>query len=304
MKTLKQLLQENYYIFNEEYLLLEELVTSKQLDKLLTFEKIDKKDAIKIILSDEYNNGKDLEIYSYEDAEEALFLFDDVNAYKIKYKDKLVGVFGFTFLKDCIRRKSGDDRYKPTHSVHVESLFTCFYKYLCDLKKVNERLILSKTSKQHAPAHYKYLFKDFYNDNYVHDSRVDIIEFLHNICLKSAYISFLQISNIAKEKYEISPIALILTFYKKLEQFLIENDIKLMIAHGINQKTTNKYVKVGKFENPIDLFKYFYQNSDEYDYCISVVNPERHSARNTYTFDEYYKTHNDLFRYFVIKRID
>ena len=66
--------------------------------------------------------------------------------------------------------------------------------------------------------------------------------FVKHICLKSVYISFLQISNVAKEKYEISPMALILTFYKKLEQFFVENNIKLMIAHGINQKTTNKYV--------------------------------------------------------------
>ena len=148
MKTLKRLLQENYYISNEEYLLLEELVTSKQLDKLLTFEKIDKKDAINIILSDEYNNGKDLDIHSYEDAEEALFLFNDVNAYKIKYKDKLVGVFGVVFLKDYVTTKS-DERRGASHIVHLAALFECFYHYLHELKSINERLILSKKELSH-----------------------------------------------------------------------------------------------------------------------------------------------------------
>lgn len=292
MKTLKRLLQENYYISDKEYLLLEELVTSKQLDKLLTFEKIDKKDAINIILSDEYNNGKDLDIYSYEDAEEALFLFDKVNAYKIKYKDKLVGVFGFTLLKDCIRKLERNG--VPSHAIHLESLLHCFYHYFYTLKNVNERLILSKNPKQHAPARYNYLFKDFLNTN-------SWARFVENVYLKSAYISFLQISTEAKEKYEISPMALILTFYKKLEHFLLENNVKLMIAHGIDQKTTNKYVKVGKFENPVDLFEYWYQNPKEYNHCIHVSYAGMHGP---YKFNDYYDTHGDLFEHFVIKRID
>jgi hypothetical protein len=299
MKTLKRLLQENYHISNKEYLLLEELVTSKQLDKLLTFEKIDKKDAINIILSDEYNNGKDLDIYSYEDAEEGLFLFNKVNAYKIKYKDKLVGVFGFTLLKDYFKSGTKYHEGRRGHLPHLETLFYCIYHDLDELKKVNERLILSKNPKQHAPTRYNYLFKDIFNKDDDPYYRKDI--FFKDVCRKSAYISFLQISTEAKEKYEISPMALILTFYKKLEHFLLENDVKLMIAHGINQKTTNKYVKVGKFENPVDLFKYWYQNSEKYSHCVYVASDETDRDKR---FATYYKKCNDLFKHFVIKRID
>lgn len=299
MKTLKRLLHENYYISNEEYILLEELVTSKQLDKLLTFEKIDKKDAINIILTDEYNNGKDLTINSYETAEEGLFLFDKVNAYKIKYKDKLVGVFGFTFLKDYFKSTGTSYREEGNggHLPYLETMFNCIYHYLRKLKSVNERLVLFKNHKQEAPTRYNYLFKDFFDD----DPYFRKDQFFKRICLKSVYISFLQISTEAKEKYEISPIALILTFYKKLEHFLLENDIKLMMAHGINQKTTNKYVKVGKFENPIDLFKYFYQNPEEYNRYVHLY---RDDQNRRCTFDVYYKMNNDLFRQFVIKSID
>jgi hypothetical protein len=95
--------------------------------------------------------------------------------------------------------------------------------------------------------------------------------------------------------------ALILTFYKKLEHFLLENDVKLMIAHGINQKTTNKYVKVGKFENPVDLFKYWYQNSEKYSHCVYVASDETDRDKR---FATYYKKCNDFFKHFVIKRID
>lgn len=296
MKTLKQLLHENYYISNEEYLLLEELVTSKQLDKFLTFEKIDKKDAVEIIISDEYNNGKDLFIHSYEYAEETCMFFNKANTYKIKYKDKLVGVFGFTFLKDYyISRNKFVDEYYDSHMNHLETLFCCFYRYFKDLEKVNERIMLSNSHKQRNYAHYQYLFKDFFSDD-----DYDWHDAFYKFCLKTVYISFLQISNEAKEKYEISPMALILIFYKKLEQFFVENDIKLMIAHGINQQTTNKYVKIGKFENPVDLFEYFYQNSDEYNQCIQVSK----GGRRRYTFDEYYEDHSDFFTQFVIKRID
>ena len=83
--------------------ILESLVDFNELREKMSFEDCSWEDIKKILLTDEYNYGKDL---GYEGTEESLddavFLGDEKDSYyfKIIYDKKVLGVFGIYYLKD------------------------------------------------------------------------------------------------------------------------------------------------------------------------------------------------------------
>ena len=84
--------------------ILESLVDFNELREKMSFEDCSWKDIKKILLSDEYNHGKDLS--GFEVTEEYLdheiFLGDekDSHYFKIIYDKKVLGIFGIYYLKD------------------------------------------------------------------------------------------------------------------------------------------------------------------------------------------------------------
>lgn len=184
--------------------ILESLVDFNELREKMSFEDCSWEDIKKILLTDEYNYGKDL---GYEETkgslDDSVFLGaeKDSHYFKIIYDKNILGVFGIYYLKDWRNINA------MAHKKVISSLF-------------NSSKLLSK---------YSYKFNDIVKD--------------------SAYIILQQLSSKVKKELDINPIALIKVFYENLESKLKKEHIKIIAAHGKNEKIKKSYIKVGGFED-------------------------------------------------------
>lgn len=184
--------------------ILESLVDFNELREKMSFEDCSWEDIKKIILTNEYNYGKDLGFKGTEDnLDDEVFLGSekDSHFFKIIYDKKVLGIFGIYYLKDW--RNISLMVYKHI----ISSLF-------------NSSKLLSE---------YGYRFDDIVKD--------------------SAYIILWQLSSKVKKELDINPVALIKVFYENLEAKLKKEHIKIIAAHGKNDKMKKSYIKVGGFED-------------------------------------------------------
>ena len=184
--------------------ILESLVDFNELREKMSFEDCSWEDIKKILLTDEYNYGKDLGFKGTEDnLDDEVFLGaeKDSHYFKIIYDKKVLGIFGIYYLKDW------ENISAITYKKIISSLFN------------SSKLLLE----------YNYKFDDIVKD--------------------SAYIILWQLSSKVKKELDINPIALVKVFYEKLEAKLKKEHIKIITAHGKNDKMKKSYIKVGGFED-------------------------------------------------------
>jgi len=79
---------------------------------------------------------------------------------------------------------------------------------------------------------------------------------VNDILKDSVYILVWQLSNKAKEKIDVNPVALVKVFYEKLIELVKSEGCKVICAHGKDSKTTKSYIKVGGFDSYADKYVY------------------------------------------------
>ena len=93
-----------------------------------------------------------------------------------------------------------------------------------------------------------YLFKSLrLRQEYKYDTPEDMLN-------DTAYILIWQLSNKAKEKLDVNPVALVKVFYEKLIEMVKAEGCKVICAHGKDDKVTKSYIKVGGFESYGDKY--------------------------------------------------
>lgn len=193
---------------------LESLIEKSHLDTDMKFIESTCDENKELIFSDDYNNGKLLDLKNKNDFDD-LFNNDEVTHYQIRYKDNILGVFGIANYIDMC-----DKRYENSS-----------YYILCNQYKF---LLFNKHD----------IFKDLLKNG------TDAMKLFE----KSIYVDYLQINQNIKKELDINNLAVIKSFFEKLVSYCKKNNIEFITANGKNDKVTKLYVSVGGFTNFKEMY--------------------------------------------------
>jgi len=214
MKTLLECI-EDISLFD---FIIESQIEIKDLRNKMDFDEITDKEAHAIIDSDEYKHGTELGFEKANDLYDAGTGFVNSNHFKITYEGNILGIIGFSTLKMLRSYDSGNDGTE-----------------LSDILSKSIRAVLSDN------------FDNLLGDDNIY-TKNDVSKLGSNL----VYITYLQISEEAKKKLDISPIAVIKVLTEKISDFFKENKIKYVCAFGKDPHRAKTYIKALGFSNISD----------------------------------------------------
>ena len=193
--------------------IIESQIEIKDLRNKMHFVEIRTREAREIIDTDEYKHATEL---GFDDAE-GLYIpgtgFINTKHYKITYDDNILGLIGYSNFR-MLRSYDSDKDGIELCSVLTDALNAAIADNFDNL-----------------------------------GNSKDVLKELQHNCY---YITYLQISEEAKKKIDISPIGIIKVLVEKIVDFLKENNIKYVCAFGKDSHRTLTYIKALGFTNISD----------------------------------------------------
>lgn len=219
-----------------------EAIERNEIEKHLKFEEISLDEFEKIIMSDEYDNGKALlgEFPEDEELKDMMFMIKQSSIFKIMFKNEILGVVAYVLpknLKKFLRSKEYEDRHSTNRYIIWNSCLRPFiYAHYYDGNvKENEKVFDNAT-------------------------KGDTIESYYEKCTDEiAYVTAWQLSPTAKKKIDINEISLVKVFFEKLIKELKNNGAKYFFAHGKDKRVCRLYVKLAGCINPINTYKHLWK---------------------------------------------
>lgn len=223
-----------------------EAIERNEIEKHLKFEEISIDEFEKIIMSDEYGNGKNLlgEFPKDEDIKDVLFLIEQSNMYKIMYKNETLGVVAYVLPKNLKQ-------------------FLKLSRQMTEREYLNKHIIWNLCLRPFITAHYHYYDAVSANEKvFDDDTSEDTLKSYYDKCTDEiAYVTAWQLSPTAKKKIDINEISLVKVFFEKLIKELKNNGAKYFFAHGKDKRICRLYVKLAGCINPINTYKYIWKNN-------------------------------------------
>jgi hypothetical protein len=219
-----------------------EAIERNDIEKYLKFEEISLDEFEKIIMSDEYGNGKSLLGEYPEDVElkDMMFMIEQSDIFKIMYKNEPLGVVAYVLPKKLKKFLLSEEEKDRDSSNRYTLWNLCLRPFL--------------------KAHY-YQYDEVYANEKIFDSdKRDAINIFYGKCIKElAYITAWQLSPTAKKKIDINEISLVKVFFEKLVKELKNNGAKYFFAHGKDKRVCRLYVKLAGCINPINTYKHIWK---------------------------------------------
>lgn len=237
-----------------------EAIERNDIEKHLKFEEISLDEFEKIIMSDEYGNGKSLlgDFPEDEDLEDMLFLIKQSNIFKIMYKNEPLGVIAYVLPKKLSKFLLSRE-YEDRHSLNRLVLWRLclkplLYVHYCGGVSENENVFDIASRGETLNSYYEKIIDE------------------------TAYVTAWQLSPTAKKKIDINEISLVKVFFEKLIKELKNNGAKYFFAHGKDKRICRLYVKLAGCINPINTYKYIWKNKitskflkDEFCFVEDIV---------------------------------
>jgi hypothetical protein len=245
-----------------------EAIERNDIEKHLRFEEISFDEFEKIIMSDEYDNGKGLLGELPEevdlDLKEQMFMIKQSNIFKIMYKNETLGVVAYVLPKN-LKKFLISTEEKDRHSTHRYILWKlCLRPFITahyySEVSANEKVFDDPTSEE---------------TNYSYEEK--IID-------EIAYVTAWQLSPTAKKKIDINEISLVKVFFEKLVKELKNNGAKYFFAHGKDKRVCRLYVKLAGCINPINTYKDIWKNYNKNVY------------KNVFHKDEFYLVEDIVYK--------
>lgn len=235
-----------------------EAIERNEIEKHLKFEEISLDEFEKIIMSDEYGNGKNLlgEFPKDVDLKDLMFLVEQSNIYKIMYNNETLGVVAYVLPKNLKKfLNSKEEKDKDSINRHI-------------LVKLCLRPFIGEHYENSVSANEK-VFDD------VNREETFIRQYYEKCIDELAYVTAWQLSPTAKKKIDINEISLVKVFFEKLIKELKNNGAKYFFAHGKNERICRLYVKLAGCINPINTYKNIWKkykfHKDEFEFVENIV---------------------------------
>ena len=214
-----------------------EAIERNEIEKHLKFEEISLDEFEKIIMSDEYGNGKGLlgDYPENEDLKELMFMIEQSDIFKIMYKNETLGVVAYVLpknLKKFIRSKEEKDIHSPNKHILWKLCLSPFISmHYFNEVSASEKVFDDPTSEEIASSYKEKIIGEI------------------------AYVTAWQLSPSAKKKIDINEISLVKVFFEKIINELKTNGAKYFFAHGKDKRVCRLYVKLAGCINPINTYK-------------------------------------------------
>lgn len=235
-----------------------EAIERNDIEKHLKFEEISLDEFEKIIMSEEYGNGKGLlgDFPEDVDLKDMMFLVEQSNIYKIMYKNEQLGVIAYVLPKNLKKFLSSPEE-KDKDSIHRHLLL-----------KLCLRPFIVEHYENNVSANEK-VFDD------VNREETNLRQYYEKCTNEIAYVTAWQLSPSAKKKIDINEISLVKVFFEKIIKELKNNGAKYFFAHGKDKRICRLYVKLAGCINPINTFKNIWKrykfHKDEFYFVEDIV---------------------------------